>query len=138
VSVSTVLLVDDEPDILLVLRLGFEDEGHQVVMAADGRMALDRLSERPADVVVLDLMMPVVDGWGVLEGVREQGLQTPVIVVSAKSDPNDCKKALERGAVEYVVKPFDLDRLISLVNTILDEDDDTRAARRQAGIDALT
>jgi DNA-binding response OmpR family regulator len=131
---AKVLLVDDEPDILLMLRMSFEDEGHEVVMAADGRMGLERLAESSPDVVVLDMMMPVVDGWGVLEAMHVEGLKTPVIVVSAKSDPRDCRKALELGAVEYVVKPFDLDRLISLVAAVAEEDDEAREARRQRAI----
>src|SRR5687767_888331 len=115
---ARILLIDDEPDILLMLRMSFEDEGHEVVMAADGRMGLERLAEHRPDVVVLDMMMPVVDGWGVLQAMQVQGDETPVVVVSAKSDPKDCKRALELGAVEYVTKPFDLDRLLELTTTV--------------------
>ena len=134
---ARVLLVDDEPDILLMLRMSFEDEGHEVAMAADGRMGLERLATDGADVVVLDMMMPVVDGWGVLEAMRVEGNATPVVVVSAKSDPKDAKRALELGAVEYVVKPFDLDRLLALVTAVAEEDPAAREARRQAAIDAV-
>jgi DNA-binding response OmpR family regulator len=133
---AKVLLVDDEPDILLMLRMSFEDEGHEVVMAADGRMGLERLEEHRPDVVVLDMMMPVVDGWGVLEAKHAEGEATPVIVVSAKSDPKDCRRALELGAVEYVVKPFDLDRLLALVEAVAAEDAAARESRRQAAIAA--
>ena len=133
---AKVLLVDDEPDILLMLRMSFEDEGHEVVMAADGRMGLERLAEHRPDVVVLDMMMPVVDGWGVLEAMSVEGDKTPVVVVSAKSDPKDCRKALELGAVEYVVKPFDLDRLLALVTAVAGEDAAALEARRQAAIAA--
>jgi two-component system, OmpR family, response regulator MprA len=133
---AKVLLVDDEPDILLMLRMSFEDEGHEVVMAADGRMGLERLAEQRPDIVVLDMMMPVVDGWGVLEAMHLQADSTPVIVVSAKSDPRDCRRALELGAVEYVVKPFDLDRLLELVSEVLAEDESARDARRRSGIAA--
>ena len=115
---AIVLLVDDEPDILLMLRMSLEDEGHDVVTAANGRLALDRLADGGVDVVVLDMMMPVVDGWGVLKGKQETGDTTPVIVVSAKSDPRDAEKVLELGAVEYVMKPFDLDALIALVGEV--------------------
>lgn len=135
---SRVLLVDDEPDILLMLRMSFEDEGHQVTMAADGRMGLERLATEGADVVVLDMMMPVLDGWGVLEAMRVEGDTTPVVVVSAKSDPKDAKKALELGAVEYVVKPFDLDRLLALVAAVAAEDPPARQVRRRAAIAAVT
>jgi two-component system response regulator MprA len=134
--VAKVLLVDDEPDILLMLRMSFEDEGHEVVMAADGRMGLERLQEHRPDVVVLDMMMPVVDGWGVLEAKHVEGDTTPVVVVSAKSDPKDCRRALELGAVEYVVKPFDLDRLLALVTAVAEESAEARESRRQAAIAA--
>jgi two-component system response regulator MprA len=133
---AKVLLVDDEPDILLMLRMAFEDEGHEIVMAADGRMGLERLVEHLPDVIVLDMMMPVVDGWGVLEAMQVEGNQTPVVVVSAKSDPKDCKRALELGAVEYVLKPFDLDRLLALVTAVAGEDAEAREARRQGAIDS--
>lgn len=134
---AKVLLIDDEPDILLMLRMSFEDEGHEVVMAADGRMGLERLAEHRPDVIVLDMMMPVVDGWGVLEAKKVEGNDTPVVVVSAKSDPKDAKKALELGAIEYVVKPFDLDRLLNLVTVVAAESAAEREARRQAAIAAL-
>jgi DNA-binding response OmpR family regulator len=131
---AKVLLVDDEPDILLMLRMAFEDEGHEVVLAADGQMGLELLGEHRPDVVVLDMMMPVIDGWGVLEAKQLEEERTPVIVVSAKSDPKDCRRALELGAVEYVVKPFDLDRLLALVAAVAGEDDAARESRRQAAI----
>ena len=133
---AKVLLVDDEPDILLMLRMAFEDEGHEVVMAADGRMGLERLKEHRPDVIVLDMMMPVVDGWGVLEAKQVEGDTTPVIVVSAKSDPKDCRRALELGAIEYVVKPFDLDRLLALATEVAAEDPAARELRRQRAIAA--
>ena len=116
---ATVLLVDDEPDILLMLRMSFEDEGHEVVTAANGEQALQRLAQGGIDAVVLDMMMPVVDGWGVLRGKLAAGDTTPVIVVSAKSDARDAEKVLELGAVDYVMKPFDLDGLIRLVTDVV-------------------
>lgn len=133
---AKVLLVDDEPDILLMLRMSFEDEGHDVVMAADGKMGLEKLDTERPDVVVLDMMMPVVDGWGFLQGRADRGYSVPVVVVSAKSDRVDCLRALELGAVEYVTKPFDLDRLVGVVGAVLGEGPDAREERRQAGIRA--
>jgi DNA-binding response OmpR family regulator len=133
---AKVLVVDDEPDILLMLRMAFEDEGHEVVTAPDGGQALERLAEDHPDVVVLDMMMPVIDGLGVLEAKQAGGEATPVIVVSAKSDPRDSRRALELGAVEYVVKPFDLDRLLSLAATVAGEDAEAHEARRRSAIAA--
>ena len=133
---AKVLLVDDEPDILLMLRMSFEDEGHEVVTAANGRLALEQLAEHRPDAVVLDMMMPTLDGYGVLEAMRNDGLATPVVMVSAKSDPKDAKRALELGAVGYVIKPFDLDRLLALVAEVATEDSEALEARRRAAIAA--
>ena len=133
---ARVLLVDDEPDILMMLQLAFEDEGHEIVTATNGQLGLEALADAPVDVVVLDMMMPIVDGWGVLEAKQVNGDATPVIVVSARSEPAVCRRALEMGAVEYVLKPFDLDRLLALVAVVVAEDAPARDARRRAAIDA--
>jgi DNA-binding response OmpR family regulator len=116
---ATVLVVDDEPDILLMLRMSLEDEGHTVVMAADGESGLQRLAEHRPDLVLLDVMMPVLDGWGVLERKQRDGDLTPVIVLSAKTEETDIAKAMSLGATEYVTKPFDLDRVVALVTEVL-------------------
>jgi DNA-binding response OmpR family regulator len=133
--VARVLLVDDEPDILLMLQMAFEDEGHEVVTAANGQLGLEQLAAGAVDVVVLDMMMPIVDGWGVLEAKQVSGDPTPVIVVSARSEPAVCRRALELGAVDYVLKPFDLDRLLALAAAVAGEDPAARDARRRAAID---
>jgi len=117
--VTKILIVDDEPDILLMLKMSLEDEGHEVVMAADGQSGLDRLAEHRPDVVLLDVMMPVLDGWGVLERKQRDGDDTPVIVLSAKTEETDIAKAMALGATEYVTKPFDLDKVVALVAAVL-------------------
>ena len=116
---AKILIVDDEPDILLMLRMSLEDEGHEIVMAADGAMALERLAEHQPDLVLLDVMMPGIDGYGVLETKRRDGDTTPVVMLSAKSEPADIDRALGLGAVDFVPKPFDLDRLVALVADVL-------------------
>lgn len=116
----TVLVVDDEPDILLLHRLNLEAAGHHVVLAADGVVALERISESRPDVVVLDVMMPVLDGWGVLERLRADESSPPVLIVSAKNTPEDVAKAKELGAADYLKKPFDPDVLIRKVAALLD------------------
>jgi DNA-binding response OmpR family regulator len=113
---ARILVVDDEPDILLMLRMSLEDEGHEVFLAPDGAAGLERLAEHRPDLVVLDVMMPVLDGFGMLERKRESGDATPVVMLSAKADID---RATELGAVEFVSKPFDLDRLVALIETIL-------------------
>lgn len=116
---ARILVVDDEPDILLMLRMSFEDEGHEVFLAPDGQAGLERLTDHHPDLVILDLMMPVLDGFGMLERKRDLGDTTPVVMLSAKSEQGDVDRAMSLGAVEFVSKPFDLDRLVALVQSVL-------------------
>jgi two-component system alkaline phosphatase synthesis response regulator PhoP len=116
---ARILVIDDEPDILLMLRMTLEDEGHDVVIAADGASGLQRLDEDHPDLVLCDVMMPVLDGWGVLERMQRDGETTPVIVLSAKTDKADLDRAMSLGATDYVTKPFDLDRVVALVAAVL-------------------
>lgn len=131
---ARVLIVDDEPDILLMLRVNLETEGHECVLAADGQMALDRVAD--VDVVLLDVMMPVMDGWSVLERLQQHDDGPPVVVVSAKSAPRDAVRALELGAVEYVTKPFELIDLMRLVEDVATLGRDEREARRRRALDS--
>lgn len=110
-----VLIVDDEPDILLMLRMNLEAEGHETLLAGDGETALRRIGEERPDVVLLDVMMPVLDGWGVLEQLALMQDRPRVIVLSAKSTERDIHRAWELGADEYVTKPFDPDDLMETI-----------------------
>lgn len=112
---SKVLIVDDEPDVLLLLRVNLEAAGYQTVLAADGETALNRIDESQPDVVLLDIMMPVMDGWGVLRVLSERDDAPRVVVVSAKSSDRDIVRALTSGALDYVTKPFDPDDLVGVV-----------------------
>jgi CheY-like chemotaxis protein len=89
---ARILVVDDEPDILLLHRLNLEAAGHEVLLAADGMKALERIDIDRPDCVVLDVMMPVLDGWGVLEALQGRIDAPPVLVVSAKSSTTDIER----------------------------------------------
>jgi len=91
----------------------------EVIQASDGEEAWRLAQEHLPDLVVLDVMMPVLDGFGMLERKRESGDATPVVMLSAKSEQADIDRATALGAVEFVSKPFDLDRLVALIETIL-------------------
>ncbi len=119
-----VLIVDDEPDILLMLRVNLEAGGFDTALAADGETALQRVAEDRFDLMLLDVMMPVMDGWGVLEGLGKVANPPRVVVVSAKSSDRDVARAIEAGAVEYLSKPFSPQRLGELVATVVSLDDD--------------
>src|SRR5882672_2877054 len=119
---ARILVVDDEPDILLLHRLNLEGAGHDVLLAADGMKALERIDSDSPDCVVLDVMMPVLDGWGVLEALQTRATAPPVLVVSAKSAAADIEHALTMGARAYLAKPFNsqtlLEEVAKLVATV--------------------
>ncbi|MBV9410122.1 MAG: response regulator [Acidimicrobiia bacterium] len=117
--VPRVLIVDDEPDVLLLLRIELEAEGYETLLAADGETAVRRILEERPDVVLLDVMMPVVDGWGVLQRLADHRCDTRVIVLSAKASDSDVAHALELGAHEYVTKPFEPAALLATVAHVL-------------------
>ena len=116
---ASVLVVDDEPDILLMLRVALEASGHDAVLAPDGEAGLSRLREVQVDCVLLDVMMPVMDGWGVLDGVAKLPDPPPVVVISARSEDRDVRRALTSGAVDYVTKPFDPDDVVGMADRVL-------------------
>jgi len=114
-----VLIVEDEPDVLLILRLNLEAAGLDTSLAADGVTALRRIERERPDLVVLDLMLPVLDGWSVLAELRTRAEVPPVIVCSAKRGPGDVARAEELGAVEFVTKPFDVSAIVGTITDVL-------------------
>lgn len=112
---TTVLVVDDDPDIQLLLRLELQAEGYVVVTADNGLEALDRIPAIEPAVVLLDVMMPELDGWGVLEQLEEP--KPAVIVISglATDRADHYRHAVELGALGFVSKPFDSAKLLELV-----------------------
>lgn len=109
----TVLIVDDDPGVHEMLTDVLSDEGYAVVAALNGREGLDRLHERRPDVILLDLMMPVMDGWRFREEMRRiEGAQDiPVVVLSATHSIVDAAKQIQADG--YIAKPFDLDQLLA-------------------------
>lgn len=113
-----VLLVDDDAHILQILRLYLLKDGYEVICCDRGDDALDKvLSEEPG-IVILDVMLPGMDGWEVLEGIRRIG-DTPVIMLTAKGDITDRIQGLDRGADDYIVKPFEPKELLARVKAVL-------------------
>ncbi|HEV7664987.1 MAG TPA: response regulator [Chloroflexota bacterium] len=110
-----VLVVDDDPRIRRTLRWALEDDGLEVETAADGRRALERASARRPALVVLDLTLPILDGYDVAIGLRTvYGTSVPILAISADGDA--AAKARAAGAYGYLRKPFDLDDLIAAVH----------------------
>jgi DNA-binding response OmpR family regulator len=115
---ARVLVVDDEPMVREVVTSYLERDGHDVTVVADGAAALDALGRQTFDLVVLDLMLPQVDGLRVLQELRSR-TATPVIVLTARGDEGDRVLGLELGADDYVVKPFSPRELVARVGSVL-------------------
>lgn len=110
-----VLVVEDDPDLLVVLRVNLHAAGIEPILAGDGRTAVARCQAERPDAVLLDVMLPGIDGWQVLRSLHELGDPVPVVVCSAKKSPEDHARAEELGAVAYLHKPFDIERLVDAV-----------------------
>ncbi|MBA0124286.1 response regulator transcription factor [Haloechinothrix sp. YIM 98757] len=118
VGAAHVLVVDDEPMVREVVSSYLEQDRHTVVAVADGAAALHELDHRPFDLVVLDLMLPTVDGLTVLRELRARG-DVPVIVLTARGDEAERVDGLRMGADDYVVKPFSPRELAARVSSVL-------------------
>jgi len=115
----TILVVDDEPSVLKAVRLGLMFEGYRVTTASDGVAALEAISESVPDAVLLDVMMPRMDGLTVLRRLRSVNPSLPVLLLTARTSVGDRVTGLDLGADDYLTKPFDLDELLARVRAIL-------------------
>lgn len=117
---TSVLVVDDEPQVVWMLQFSLEAEGFQTFAARDGRTALDELRQHRPQLMLLDIMMPVMDGWSVLQEIRDlpAGERPRVVVVSARATLRDRAKAAELGAIAFVAKPFNVDDLLGVLNRL--------------------
>src|SRR6476660_3805479 len=114
-----ILLVDDEQPIQTLLSFPLQRDGYEVVQASDGREALARFSEQAFDLVVLDLMLPRMDGLEVCKRLRASGSTVPIIMLTAKSEEIDKVLGLELGADDYITKPFSMREFRSRVKAAL-------------------
>jgi len=114
-----ILIVDDEPPIRRFLRTSLVPQGYQVLEAGDGNEAMDVLKRNAVDVVVLDLGLPNMHGFEVIEQLRAANSPVPIIVLSSRTDEAGKVKALDLGADDYVTKPFGLDELLARIRTAL-------------------
>jgi DNA-binding response OmpR family regulator len=114
-----VLIAEDDPDTLVILRVNLNAAGFEPMLASDGHTALERIETEAPDAVLLDVLLPGIDGWQVLEQLHAKGNSVPVIVCSGKDNVHDLQRARELGAVAYLVKPFDIDRLIEVTSEVV-------------------
>ncbi len=118
---TRILVADDDPSILRLLQLNFELEGYEVSTASDGEEALAKARASSPDVVVLDVMMPGMDGWEVCRRLKEDETMrdVPVILLTALGQEQERRHGMSVGASEYVMKPFDPDQLVQMVKGTL-------------------
>lgn len=116
-----ILIVDDEPNIVMTLEYTFKKSNYEVFIARDGQEALDILKSNFPDVIILDIMMPMVDGFATLEQIRkDDNLQhTKVMFLSAKNKESDIEKGLALGADAYMTKPFSIKKVVEKVEELL-------------------
>jgi two-component system KDP operon response regulator KdpE len=115
---QVILVADDDPPILRLVRLKLQTEGYAVVTANNGQEALEALAEHNPSLVILDVMMPVLDGFETLQRIRQTS-SVPIILLTARSGGQDKVRGLDRGADDYVTKPFDPDELAARVAALL-------------------
>ena len=117
-SMGKILVVDDDINICELLRLYIEKEGYEVVIANDGGQAITKFKTEKPDLVMLDIMLPVFDGWQVCREIRKTS-QTPIIMLTAKGEVFDKVLGLELGADDYVVKPFETKEIVARIKAVL-------------------
>ena len=115
---KSILIVEDDNNIADLLRLYLEKEGYQATIAADGTQGIDLYRKLRPDLVLLDVMMPGVDGWGVLRAIRQDS-QTPVIMLTAKGETTDKVSGLKQGADDYITKPFEMKEVLARIEAVL-------------------
>lgn len=116
-----ILIVDDEPNIVMALEYTFKKNNFEVFIARDGKEALEILEKQLPDVIILDVMMPMVDGYATIEEIKKDDRlgHCKVIFLSAKNKESDIEKGLGLGADAYLTKPFSIKKVIEKVNELL-------------------
>ena len=118
-----ILIADDEPNILMSLEYSFKKNDFQVFIARDGQEAIDILANEIPDVIILDIMMPKVDGYATIEFIKSEPklADCKIIFLSAKNKESDVEKGIRLGADAYVTKPFSVKKLLEQVNSLVPE-----------------
>ena len=128
-----VLIIEDEPNMVLGLKDSCEYEGYEVSVARDGKEGLQKASTEKPDIIILDVMLPLMSGLDVCRALRTRGVETPILMLTARSEEMDKVVGLEVGADDYVTKPFSIAELLARVRAHL-----RRASRQVAQIESFT
>ena len=130
---ARILVADDDADIRQLVIYSLADEGHEVSVAKNGQEAVDHVVSSPPDLMLLDVMMPEMDGYDVLRALDEKGVRgfTKILVLTAKGSERDWKLGYDLGADRYMTKPFDPTELLETVNDMLTASSEELAAKRE-------
>ena len=131
-----ILVVEDDSNIVELIRMYLEKEGFDVRIANNGGKAIEEFQKKEPDLMLLDIMLPVMDGWGVCAKVRETS-KVPIIMLTAKSEVMDRIHGLEMGADDYLVKPFEMKELIARINAVLRRSEIPDDTRKRLSFDKL-
>ncbi len=133
-----VLIIEDDNNIAELLHLYLEKEGFETRVARDGGAGVEAFQTFRPDLVLLDIMLPVMDGWAVLNNIRQAG-DTPVIMLTAKGEVEDRVSGLERGADDYIVKPFEMKEVLARIHAVLRRScPEEEAGEKKLNFDNLT
>ena len=114
-----ILIIDDEPELRQQIAASLRQEGYTVETAGDGDEALERIFSEPYDLLILDIMLPVRDGFAILGQLREEGIATPVLMLTARGEVENRVKGLDLGADDYLHKPFSMAELLARIRALL-------------------
>lgn len=128
-----ILIVEDEKDLAAIIKQGLEEEGYVVDVAHDGEEGLYMVESYPVDAVILDIMLPIIDGLTVLNRMRKKGIMTPVILLTARDALIDKIKGLDTGADDYLTKPFVFQELLARIRSLLRRKGEAKQAVIQIG-----
>lgn len=120
-SKAAILIVEDEENLQEALKLNLELEGYDITCAENGAIALKKVEEGYFDLIILDVMLPEIDGFDVCESIRLQNIETPILMLSARSGSSDRVTGLKRGADDYLTKPFNLEELLLRIEKLIEK-----------------
>ncbi len=123
-----VLIVEDEKALADIIKKGLEEEGYAVDVAYNGEEGLFMAENEPSDIMVLDIMLPVVDGMTILKRIRKGGVKTPVLMLTARDTLMDKVSGLDSGADDYLTKPFHFEELLARIRALIRRDSDVNAS----------
>jgi two-component system alkaline phosphatase synthesis response regulator PhoP len=130
---ESVLIIEDDPTLLRVLKDNFEYEGYRVSTAADGEKGLSAAVDGKPDLIILDIMLPGINGYEICRRIRQRGLDVPIIMLTAKGQESDIVLGLNLGADDYVTKPFSTKELLARANAFLRRQREGEARTRRIG-----